>query len=87
MTQDEINRIAEAAVRETFLKLGVDISRPESIQAMQADFAFMRRQRKAGEAFKQNALRTFWYVLGGLILGFISWVAASMGWHGHIGHT
>jgi len=83
MDQEEINRVADAVVTATFLKLGVDISTPEAVTKMQADFAFMRRNRLAGEALKQNALRTLWYLLGVGLVGLMGWLAASLSWKPH----
>lgn len=38
-------RASRAAVRETFLLLGIDASSPEAIREAQQDFAFMRKIR------------------------------------------
>jgi len=49
MTEQEIKRIAREAahyaVEETFTKLGVDMSGPDSIIEVQQDFAWLRGRR------------------------------------------
>jgi len=63
LTDIEIEIIVESAVRKTFITLGADLSDGRSIQELQKDFAFMRRQRvggeKAAELIKRTAIGSF----------------------------
>lgn len=45
MNDDEIRRIVKQSVHETLTTLGMDISDPEAVIAMQADHAYLRRSR------------------------------------------
>lgn len=83
MDETEINRIADAVVERAFLRLGADVSTPGAVMAMQADFAFVRRSRLAGEALRRNAARAALYTLASGALAFVSWLAASLSWKGH----
>lgn len=61
MTQAEIEEVAEAAaeeaLRKMFLTLGVDISDPEAVIKMQADFKHVRRWRQATETVSDTGLK------------------------------
>jgi hypothetical protein len=64
----EIDIIVEKAVRKTFITLGADLSDNRSLQALQKDFAYMRRQRvggeKMGDGIRSAAIVAF---MGGLL--------------------
>ena len=78
LDRDQVQEIVVATVSETLLRMGVDVSTPDAVKDLQADFLFVRRQRKAAEALKANAMRTIFWVIGAGALGFISWLAASL---------
>lgn len=80
MTPEELRAIVPAVVTETLLRLGIDVSSPNAVTEMQADFAFLRRQRRTGEAVRANALRMFFTIVGAVIIGFLSWLGASFAW-------
>lgn len=49
LTAFEIDIIVQKSVRQTFVTLGADLSDSGSVQEMQKDFAYVRRQRVGGE--------------------------------------
>jgi hypothetical protein len=71
MSENELQAVAKAAVRETFLALGVDISDPEAVIDMQADFQHLRAWRESTEAVKRKALLT---AVGVVITGALGWL-------------
>lgn len=83
LTQEEARVVARETVHETLLMLGIDVSTPEAIRQAQSDFAFTRNSRLAGEAFKANAVRVVFWLIGTGVIGFVSWLAASIQWRGH----
>lgn len=80
LDRDEVQEIVRATVSETLLRMGADVSTPEAVKGLQADFMFVRRQRRAAEAMRANAVKTLFWVAGAVALGFISWLAAGIGW-------
>lgn len=48
---------AQEALRKMFLTLGVDISDPEAVIKMQADFKHVRRWREATDTVRDTGLR------------------------------
>ncbi len=82
MDYEVARAIAREAVRETLLTLGIDIASPGAIQAAQADFAFIRRQRRAGEALKANALRMLVTLIGMGLFGLLTWCMTALRWNG-----
>lgn len=81
MTPNEIQHIAsetaKAAVRETLLAMGVDVSDPKAIQEMQYDMAHVRRWRKSVEIVQRQSLIA---AVGFLITGIAGaiWMALSL---------
>jgi hypothetical protein len=63
LTSIEIDIIVEKSVRKTFITLGADLSDNGSIQALQKDFAHLRKQREGGEQtaefLKRGAIGVF----------------------------
>jgi hypothetical protein len=49
MNEDEIRKVVKHTVHETLTTLGVDVSSPEAILAMQADHAYLRRAREGAD--------------------------------------
>lgn len=47
---------ARATVRETLLMMGVDVSKPEAVQKMQQDFAYLRDWREASGTIKARSI-------------------------------
>jgi hypothetical protein len=45
MTEDEVRKIVQQSVHETLTTLGMDVSDPEAVLALQADHAYLRRSR------------------------------------------
>lgn len=80
LSQDEVERLAEAAIRQFFIKIGVDVTTSKALLEMQADFAFMRRNRVTAEKFREHAAKV---TIGAVILGLVSWVATMVAWKGH----
>lgn len=78
LNSSEIQHIAsetaKAAVRETLLAMGIDVSKPEAVQEMQKDMAHVRESRLAVAAIKTRA---YMVITGTLITGVIAaiWVA------------
>lgn len=72
MTEAEIKQVAETAakeaVRETLLMMGVDVSKPEAVTEMQADFNHVRKWRKSVETVQRQSLIT---AVGVLVSGAI----------------
>lgn len=60
LTATEIQHIAtetaKATVRETLLMMGVDVSKPEAVQKMQQDFAYLRDWREASGTIKARSI-------------------------------
>ena len=83
MDQAEIRALAKAIVDETFLKLGVDISTPGAVVQTQADFAFMRRSRLAGETFRRNFVKAAVYTAVSALVGLAGFVGSSLSWKWH----
>jgi hypothetical protein len=83
MDKDETHALIRDTVKETLLSMGVDISRPEAVQAMQADFAFIRRQRETGEKLRAHAAKALLGLVATGVVGLASWLAASLTWKGH----
>jgi hypothetical protein len=83
VTQGEVKEVAEAAaeeaLRKMFLTLGVDISDPESVIKMQADFKHVRRWRQATETVGDTGLKAavkFLVTAGlGSMLVWLGWKA------------
>ncbi len=80
LTSSEIEHIAaesaKAAVRETLLVMGVDVSDPKSIQEMQRDFAHVRVWRQSVDTVKRQSLIAAVGILVSGIAGAI-WMAIS----------
>jgi hypothetical protein len=74
------NETAKAAVRDTLLAMGVDVSDPKSIQEMQYDMAHVRRWRKSVETVQRQSLITALGIVVSGIAGAI-WMAISMKGH------
>jgi hypothetical protein len=71
MTHDEADALAEAAVKRTFLTLGIDISDPEAVIKVQSDFKHLRMWRESTEAVKRKALLTAVGVIVAGALGYL----------------
>lgn len=56
MTEEEVKKVAKAAVMETLLLMGCDVSNPEAVTEMQADFKHVRVWRKSVEAVQRQAI-------------------------------
>lgn len=60
LTSSEIQHIAsetaKAAVRETLLAMGVDVSNPEAVQEMQKDMAHVRLWRQSVDTVRRQSL-------------------------------
>lgn len=67
---------AKEAVRQTLLMMGVDVSKPESIQELQKDFAHIRESRLAIAAIRTKA---YLVITGTVVTGIIGavWLALS----------
>ena len=55
MTHEEADAFAEAAVKRTFLTLGIDISDPEAVIKVQSDFQRLRSWRESTEAVARHS--------------------------------
>lgn len=67
----EQRQLVEAAVEQTMLKLGVDISNPEEIIQLQQDFQHLRKWRKTVNQIESKSILT--------IIGiFVTGVAAAV---------
>lgn len=88
MTEIEVKRIAREAARcaveETFTKLGVDMSGPDSIIEVQQDFAWLRKRRllegKIGTKARLTIVTT---VIGLVITGALAAFWAVLWGHGN----
>jgi hypothetical protein len=84
MTEAEIKQIvtqsAKAAVQETLLLLGVDVSKPEAIQEMQLDFAHTRKWRKSVETVQRQGLMA---AVGVLVSGMAGAIYMALRGSGH----
>lgn len=84
LSSSEIQHIAsetaKAAVRETLLLMGVDVSDPKAIQEMQLDFAHTRRWRRSVETVGRQSLVSAVVIL---ITGFAGaiWMAIQLKGH------
>lgn len=80
LSSSEIQHIASesarAAVRETLLAMGVDVSKPEAIQEMQYDMAHVRRWRRSVETVQRQSLLTAVGILVSGVIGAI-WLVLS----------
>lgn len=74
------NETAKAAVRDTLLAMGVDVSDPKSIQEMQYDMAHVRRWRKSVETVQRQSLIAAIGIIVSGIAGAI-WMAISFRGH------
>lgn len=78
LSSSEIQHIAtetaKAAVKETLLTMGVDVSDPKAIQEMQHDMAHVRRWRKSVETVQRQSLMTAVGILVSGVIGLI-WLA------------
>jgi hypothetical protein len=80
LDREDIQHIVVATVSETLLRMGLDVSTPEAVKGLQADFLFVRRQRKAAEAMRANAMKTLFYVAAAVSVGFITWLVTGLVW-------
>ena len=75
MTRDDINKTAEAAadraLRKLFLTLGVDLSDPKAVIALQDDLRFLAGWRESTQAVKRKALLTAVGIMVAGILGYL----------------
>lgn len=78
LSSSEIQHIAsetaKAAVRETLLAMGVDVSDPKSIQEMQKDMAHVRLWRQSVDTVRRQSLIAAVGILVSFIAGAI-WLA------------
>lgn len=62
LTSSEIEHIAsasaEAAVRKVLLEMGVNVSEPDAVLKMQADFRHLREWRETTAAIKSRSILT-----------------------------
>lgn len=76
----EIREIAEetarATVKEFFLALGVNTEDPESVIAVQKDFAHLRAWREATETVKRKGLAAAVTVIVTAVMGLL-WLSVS----------
>lgn len=75
LTPDEVNVLVDKAVRRTLTTLGVDISSTEKMLHVQADFAYMRKQRIGSEEVTRWVKRG---VVGAFLSGVIYTVLVGM---------
>lgn len=54
MSEDDLKKIVKDSVGEVFLSLGVDISEPEAVLALQDDFRHLREWRESTKAFRRH---------------------------------
>jgi len=70
LTEAEVEQIASRAAKEAvndlLLKMGVDVSKPDALIEMQADFAHTRKWRKSVETVQRQGLLT---AVGVLVTG------------------
>lgn len=65
----EQRQLVEAAVEQTMLKLGVDISNPEEIIQLQQDFQHLRKWRKTVNQIESKSILT---IIGIFVTGVAS---------------
>lgn len=63
--------VIRSTVEETLLSLGVDVSSPEAIVAMQRDFQHLRAWRAASEEMQRKSI---WWLLATFFAGLASLV-------------
>ncbi|MCP3368291.1 hypothetical protein [Bradyrhizobium cajani] len=84
VTEAEIKEVAvkaaKAAVMETLLLMGVDVSKPEAVQEMQADFQQVRKWRKSVETVQRQSLLT---AIGIVVSGIIGAIVVTLRGSGH----
>lgn len=68
------NETAKAAVRDTLLAMGVDVSDPKSIQEMQKDMAHVRLWRQSVDTVRRQTLIAAVGILVSFVAGGI-WLA------------
>jgi hypothetical protein len=75
MTRAEMEEIAEEAaskaLQNLFLTLGVDVTDPHDVKALQADLKHVRAWRESTVAVKQHALKT---AVAVLVSGALGWL-------------
>lgn len=75
MTRAEMEEIAEEAAAKAlanlFMTLGVDVTDPKDVKALQADLNHVRAWRESTIAVKQHALKT---AIGVLVSGALGWL-------------
>lgn len=59
VTENEVEQIVNRTVLKTLTSLGVDMSTPEAVLAVQADFAHIRKQREGAEEIAKWIKRSF----------------------------
>ncbi|MVT77752.1 hypothetical protein GPL20_32665 [Bradyrhizobium cajani] len=65
---------------ETLLLMGVDVSKPEAVQEMQADFQQVRKWRKSVETVQRQSLLT---AIGIVVSGIIGAIVVTLRGSGH----
>lgn len=75
---EHARRVAKAAVQETFLALGVDMSSPGEVKNVQQDFAFVRSSRHTLRTVRSSAITTLVGIILTAIAGLI-WKNSSGG--------
>lgn len=65
MADHELESESDKAVRKVFAILGVDIDKPESVEAFREDLRFGRRLRKIAD----NSWMVFWGIVATLLAG------------------
>lgn len=72
---EEMERVAteaaKKAVTEILLMMGVNIEKPDDIQAMQADFRHLRMWRNSVDAVRSHSLKTVVVALTTGVMGAI----------------
>lgn len=58
LTEDAVRRIVRETVLETLTTLGLDVSEPEKIIAVQADMAYLRKSRIGADEVMKWAKRS-----------------------------
>lgn len=67
---DHIRAVAKATVKELMLTFGIDVSRPDAVQAFQRDLIFLRDFRVGTAGLKSAIIRR---VAGAICLAIIGW--------------
>lgn len=62
---------AAKALANLFMTLGVDVSDPKDVKALQADLSHLRAWRESTVAVKQHALKT---AIGVVVSGALGWL-------------